>query len=536
MRASPVSGSLGPIDRLADLVDTLAGAWAPRAASTTTTGQERAILRLFGIRGLGRGGRPLAWEVVDRYAGQHPGRLGGGVGLPFAMALREYDVPAQQLALDVASGAVDLGLEAELLRQSDRRAVAEVEARRLADAALERIDANRTARRELTDLLGDLPPPWLGMTLPEATGEPAVVAAQGWIRAGIDVLRVEVPAGWELASHHRESGTTAPGIAAAPDRLVDEAWEPAPAGSQRALAALRQAIDEAAAERGSYVRLATAAPPLAAPEQAVVAAFERVDLVELDPMAEIVDGAVDPDRALADQAFAGRLLDRCGAMVLVGGGPLVVAPDMLAGFPSDEATRAGRALALQLLGVALARATGLPAERIVAAALPTWSADAPGPTARALADVVVRRALLPGHPLAFVESPEQSESTPRWPFIVAGVMAAAGDTALVLPRPGERGRIVRDGRSAAAVAADLRPSGMTGMALDGPAREHAQASVAAAVTTLELLGDRGWSSLVADRTSRTEGEPSRLGADAVAERTEPFDPFGSTHPADAPGR
>ena len=47
------------------------------------------------------------------------------------MALLEYDLDPQQLALDVASGAVDLALEAELLRESDRRAVAETEATRL---------------------------------------------------------------------------------------------------------------------------------------------------------------------------------------------------------------------------------------------------------------------------------------------------------------------------------------------------------------------------------------------------------------------
>ena len=51
-----------------------------------------------------------------------------------------------ELALDVASGAVDLGLEAALLAEPDRRR-REEDARRLARAAIDRIDANRTARR-----------------------------------------------------------------------------------------------------------------------------------------------------------------------------------------------------------------------------------------------------------------------------------------------------------------------------------------------------------------------------------------------------
>jgi hypothetical protein len=66
-------------------------------------------------------------------------------------------------------------------------------------------------------------------------------------------------------------------------------------------------------------------------------------------MAEIVANAVEPDRALADHAFAHRLARRAGTMIIVGPGPLVVAPDLSSGVPSDPATRAGRALALQLL-------------------------------------------------------------------------------------------------------------------------------------------------------------------------------------------
>ena len=73
------------------------------------------------------------------------------------MSLLEYDLEPQQLALDVASGAIDLGLEGELLRERDRRAIAEVEATRLADAAIERIDAQRTVRRETIDMLGEAP-------------------------------------------------------------------------------------------------------------------------------------------------------------------------------------------------------------------------------------------------------------------------------------------------------------------------------------------------------------------------------------------
>src|SRR4029079_7501687 len=127
------STSFGALDRLIALAESEAGAWAARARSTTTAGQERAILRLFGVHGLDRSGRPLASAVVDRWQVADPHNRTGGVTLPFAMALLEYDLVPQQLALDVAAGTVDLALAAELLREPDRRAVAEVEAQRLAD-------------------------------------------------------------------------------------------------------------------------------------------------------------------------------------------------------------------------------------------------------------------------------------------------------------------------------------------------------------------------------------------------------------------
>ena len=44
----------------------LAVAWGASAAASTTIGQERAILRLFGVSGLDRAGRPLGRRSVDR--------------------------------------------------------------------------------------------------------------------------------------------------------------------------------------------------------------------------------------------------------------------------------------------------------------------------------------------------------------------------------------------------------------------------------------------------------------------------------------
>ena len=305
--------------------------------------------------------------------------------------------------------------------------------------------------------------------------------------------------------------------------------QPIPTGAQRALHVLRRFVDEAGARRRGYVRLMTDAPALAAPDQAVVAAFERIDVVVADPMREIIAGRVDPDRALADHVFAHRLLARAGTTVLVPAGPLLVARDLVSGRPSDPATRAGRALALQLLAVALARRDGLPAQSVAVGALPDWLVEEPDAPARAAAEVALRRILLPEHPLAFVEGAVRGDLVGTWHAIVAALLPDAGEVLAVVRQPGSTAPGTAQTRAAATVAASLAASREV-PELRGVAVDHADRAVAAALATLAGLEDGGWGSLVDQPLGI---DVARLGADAVAERTEPFDPLAIAEPAGA---
>jgi len=520
-------GEPGELDALQQRATALAASWGAAAATATTIGQERAILRLFGVAGIDRGGRPLAAEVVDRYLAADPGRLGGGIALPFAMALAEYDLDPHALALEVAGGNVDLALEAELLADPGRRSVAVEDATRLSHAALARIDANRIARRELVGLLGDPPRPWLGTALVEPAIVDALEEAAIAIEAGLELIRVDVPPSRELADGAARLGMDVASWEAGPASrgglaAFDPAGLPIPTGSQRALAVLRRFADEAGARRRGYVRLVTAAPALAAPDQAVVAAFERIDMVVADPMREIVTGRVDPDRAIADHVFAHRLLARAGTRVLVPAGPLVVAPDLATGVPSDAATRSGRALALQLIAVALARRDGMPADAVSVGALPDWIVDESDPPARAAAEVALRRALLPDLGLAFVEPALRDEAATAWHAIVAALLPDAGRVELIIRHPGASLTAdVRLTRAASAVATSLARSRQA-PTLSGAAVDHASGVMRAVAATLTALEDAGWRPIVDQPLGIDE---ARLGADAVATRTESFDPL-----------
>jgi hypothetical protein len=69
------------------------------------------------------------------------------------------------------------------------------------------------------------------------------------------------------------------------------------------------------------------------------------------------------------------------------------------------------------------------------------------------------------------------------------------------------------------------------LALDGLAGAHARTVVTAAIATIERLQEVGWRAVLGESppssaTARRRSERA-IGGDAVAERTETFDPLGS---------
>jgi len=228
---------------------------------------------------------------------------------------------------------------------------------------------------------------------------------------------------------------------------------------------------------------------------------------------------VGPDRALADHVFAHRLLTRAGSTIVIPAGPLVVTPDLATGVPSDPATRSGRALALQLLAVALACGDGLPSAGIIVGALPDWITDEHQAPARAAAEVELRRALLPDHGLAFMEPAAAAPAA--WAALVSALLPDAHDVTLVLRRPtGPVVPLLEAARQSAAVADGLRGTREPGR-LTGVAREHAARVVEAAVVTLAALEESGWTALVDQPLGRWPGG----GGEATATRTGGFDPL-----------
>ena len=507
----------------------LAGGLSRAAARSATIAQERALLRMIGVDGLDRAGHPLAASLAKSYFGSDSARLARGMILPFVVAMLEYDVAPLELALDGASGAIDLGLEAELLERPDRLAAAEKRAAELLGAALARFDANRTATRDMRDVLGLPAEPWLGVALQANEVRAAEAEMRAVIGDGADLVQVRVPASREFAEARRQAGLDTPGLFVFEEprrgretrrvgrRLPAQprpVAEPTPAGSQRGLTSLRRAADEAAARRGCYASLMTITSAFAAPEQAIVAAFERIDCVWADPIREIVEDNVDPERALADHAFAHRLQARAGCRVVVGPGPLVLGADVVSGIPSDAATRSGRALALQALGVELALADGLPPDRLLLGAVPEWSVG-DGNRSSVLLQAWLRRVLFPGCRL-LLSGPTGWLTSPGGAIGAVSALVGGVESVVLEPAvPGSVAAAAADLAAAAGTAGAVRAALGDG-ALHGDAADLAAATLRAAATALERLAAEGWGSLLGPAGNAADA--GWLGGSSVVER------------------
>jgi hypothetical protein len=106
--------------------------------------------------------------------------------------------------------------------------------------------------------------------------------------------------------------------------------------------------------------------------------------------------------------------------------------------------------------------------------------------------------------------------------MLAAGLTVAGDAAIVVRRPGRTQAVARETRAAARVAAEVGAARETSD-LAGVALEHAHGAIGVAMATIEMLTDRGWRAVAGDGPGVATARA--LGREAVAERTESFDPL-----------
>jgi len=180
----------------------------------------------------------------------------------------------------------------------------------------------------------------------------------------------------------------------------------------------------------------------------------------------------------------------------------------------EQVTSGLLAIALQALGVELALADGLPANRLLLGAVPDWVAQDRNHRS-ILVQAWLRHLVFPDHRLVVEEPLCEVQPRGRDSALVA---ALSGAPAALVIRDRDAGRVAdsaADLGAAAAAAAALRAA--LGVAeLHGDAAELAVSILQAADAALEQLTGEGWGSLLGPAGSGQEVE--RLGRAAVVER------------------
>ena len=351
---------------------------------------------------------------------------------------------------------------------------------------------------------------------------PAIVDALDEARAAIDagaeLVRVDVPPSRELAERMARIGAPRQGVAGVSRRRA-AAWTrstrratPIPTGVQRALAVLRRFVDEAGARRRGYVRHRDRRPGA---RRAGPGGGRRV---RADRPRHRRPDARDRRRARRPRPGDRRPRVRAPAAgprrdpaSSCPAGPLLVARTSPTGVPSDPATRAGRALALQLLAVrarAARRAAGRCGRRRRDPRLAGGRARLRRPAPPPRSPCAGRSC--PGTRSRSSSRPSTTTVRPRGRRSSSALLPDAGDTprrSCAGPHDSAEAADARDAPGRREPARVARPAAScTGTA----ARPRQRGAVAAATATLEALEERGWSTLV----DQPLGIRAGLGADS----------------------
>ncbi|MBE7324467.1 lysine 5,6-aminomutase subunit alpha [Nocardioides sp. Y6] len=273
------------------------------ARTHTTTAVERATLRLAGASGADSDGVPWVNHLVDAVEQQ----LAGDGGLAHGACLPLFDALARGQARDLRELAQRLGNGTATLRMPEAgdRDTAADGARAAVATGLERIDAQRHAREELVQTVGEAPRrPWIYLIVATGDIREDVPQAQAAARAGADVIAVIRSTGQSLLDYVPE-GATHEGFAGT-------------YATQENFRIMRAALDETSRELGRYVRLTNYASGLCMPEIAVLAGLERLDMMLNDSMYGILFRDINPVRTFVDQRFSRRVHTRAGIIINTG--------------------------------------------------------------------------------------------------------------------------------------------------------------------------------------------------------------------------
>jgi beta-lysine 5,6-aminomutase alpha subunit len=322
------------VDRCRQLAAAIVAPVETFIAGHSTVAVERAVLRLLGVDGVTLEEVPLPNAVLDALA---PGERAAGVSLAFGKALAETGLEPAVLAAEIAAGHYAFEQFAETPVEAARGAL-----HPFVEGALERIAAKREERSVRLAEFPQLPPPLLYVIVASGNIYEDRVAAVAAAQAGAQVIAVIRSTGQSLLDFV-PFGPTTEGFGGT-------------YATQANFAIMRAALDEVGERLGRYVMLTNYASGLCMPEIAVMAAFERLDMLLNDSMYGILFRDINMKRTFVDQHFSRMLNARSGIIINTGEDNYLTTADAIDQAPA--------VLASQFINEEFAHRAGLPDDQI----------------------------------------------------------------------------------------------------------------------------------------------------------------------------
>jgi beta-lysine 5,6-aminomutase alpha subunit len=322
------------VDRCRDLAGTIVAPVEAFIAAHSTVSVERAVLRLLGVDGVTLQEVPLPNAILD---GLSPADRAGGAALAFGKALAETGLEPGALAAEIAAGNLALDRFAGTPAAAARGAL-----RPFVEAGLSRIAAGRDARAARLAEFPQLPPPLLYVIVASGNIYEDRSAAVAAAEAGAQVIAVIRSTGQSLLDFV-PFGPTTEGFGGT-------------YATQANFAIVRAALDEVSEKLGRYVMLTNYASGLCMPEIAVMAAFERLDMLLNDSMYGILFRDINMKRTFVDQHFSRMLNAYAGIIINTGEDNYLTT--------ADAVDQAPAVLASQFINEEFAHRAGLPDRQI----------------------------------------------------------------------------------------------------------------------------------------------------------------------------
>lgn len=261
----------------------------------STTSIERSVLRIFGVEAAHME-MPHVNLIIDR---MDRDKLRRGVAWWFGKAMAHTGLGPRELAQELATDKLKLDNIPNVPDDRIRHA-----ATKYAEEGLKRLDSARTKREQMLGRLGNPPQPYKYLIVATGNIYDDCAQAVSAVECGADIIAVIRTTAQSLLDY-------------VPDGITTEGFGGTLA-TQANFKVMREALDRVQEKAHRYVRLTNYSSGLCMSEIAVMAAFERLDVLLNDSMYGILFRDINMKRTFVDQYFSRLICARAGIIINTG--------------------------------------------------------------------------------------------------------------------------------------------------------------------------------------------------------------------------